>query len=147
MPTSKQLLGFKAEKIVTRQCKCPGCKRSGTLKRLPPNFKCADIICDFCGYLAQVKGVTSKQLLKCPARIAGAAWSVQSARMEAGIYFPLFVVLVAQNKSAVFFLAADLQDPTMFRPRRPLSPAAVRAGWRGFTYDLSAALDRVVRLA
>jgi len=28
------------------------CKREGTLRRLPANFKCADIICDFCGYRA-----------------------------------------------------------------------------------------------
>src|SRR5271165_6342847 len=43
---------------VTRECRCPRCKRSRTLVRLPANFKCADVICDFCGYLAQVKAVT-----------------------------------------------------------------------------------------
>ena len=34
---------------MVKSCSCPRCKRSDTLVRLPPNFKCADIICDFCG--------------------------------------------------------------------------------------------------
>jgi hypothetical protein len=67
--------------------------------------------------------------------------------MKAGIFFPLFIVMVSGTRSAVFYLSADLQSTDMFRPRTPLSATAVRAGWRGFVYDLSAALDRVVRVA
>lgn len=68
--------------------------------------------------------------------------------MASGIYFPLFVVLVnPKGKAAVYYLSADLQEPAIFRPRRPLSASAVRAGWRGFTYDLTLILDRVVRVA
>ena len=138
MPTSKQLLGAKAETIVTKRCGCARCKRTGTLRRLPTNFKRADVICDFCGYLAQVKAVSVRTLDRCPPKILGAAWGVQKARMASGIYFPLFVVLVnPKGKAAVYYLSADLQEPAIFRPRRPLSTSAVRAGWRGFTYDLT----------
>jgi len=58
--------------------------------------------------------------------------------MEAGIYFPLFLVLVEQEKAyMIYYLSADLQPETMFRPRKPLSSSARRAGWQGFLYDLS----------
>src|SRR5688500_16523552 len=86
MTTPNQQLGEKGERIVAGRCPCPKCKRSGTLKRLPVNFKCADVICDFCGYLAQVKAVSCEELSTCPRRILGAAWSVQKARMDSGIY-------------------------------------------------------------
>ena len=146
MATTKQLLGAKGEQIVAARCACPKCKRSGTLKRLPNNFKCADVICDFCGYLAQVKAVTCSDLDVCPPRVLGAAWSVQRERMEAGIYFPLFIVLVSNKRHSVYYLSADLQQPSMFVPRTPLSAGARRAGWQGYVYDLSAAGDRLVRL-
>lgn len=74
MPTDKQLLGKKGEDLVVRKCRCPRCKRKKTLKRLPANFKCADVVCDFCGYLAQVKTVTVKVVDRVPDRILGAAW-------------------------------------------------------------------------
>ena len=51
MATARQELGTFGEKHVAQQCACPKCKRSKTLVLLPPNFKCADLICDFCGYL------------------------------------------------------------------------------------------------
>ena len=147
MPTSKQLLGAKAEILVTKRCGCPKCKRAGTLRRLPTNFKCADVICDFCGYLAQVKGVSASSLEECPPKILGAAWGVQRKRMNAGIYFPLFVVLInSDGKASIYYLSADLQDRSIFKKRRPLSALAVRAGWQGFIYDLSLILNRVVRV-
>ena len=67
--------------------------------------------------------------------------------MESGIYFPLFVVLVdANRKYSIFYLPADVQQPSMFHPRAPLSLTAKRVGWQGFIYDLSNAEGRVVRL-
>ncbi len=138
MATSKQLLGDKGEKLVVKRCSCPRCKRARTLRQLPPNFKCADVICDFCGYLAQVKTISVKDVAKLPPSILGAAWRVQKERMDAGIYFPLFLVLIAGSKKSIFYLAADLQTPTLFSPRKPLSKNARRAGWRGFIYVLSA---------
>src|SRR5436305_2873551 len=119
MPTDRQLLGQKGEILVCRCCDCPRCKRKGPLKRLPPNFKCADVICDFCGYLAQVKAITTRFVDRVPDQILGAAWGVQAARMSAGIYFPLFIVLVAKRQYAIYYLSADVQTPTMFRPRIP----------------------------
>src|SRR5262249_45209163 len=101
------------------------------------NFRCADVICDFCGFLAQVKASNCIDLNKIPGSILGAAWSVQKQRMDAGIYFPLFLVLVSPaRKRAIYYLSADLQKPSMFKPRNPLSTKARRAGWQGFLYLL-----------
>ena len=138
MATARQALGSFGEERIVRECGCPRCRRAGTLVRLPPNFKCADVICDFCGYLAQVKAATVKAVDMLPRQVLGAAWAPQRERMEAGIYFPLFLVLAAADKAshAIYYLPADLQRPEMFKPRKPLSLTARRAGWTGFMYDL-----------
>lgn len=147
MPTSHQLLGARGETLVVKSCHCPKCKRKGTLKRLPTNFKCADVICDFCGYLAQVKAVSSENIETLPKRILGAAWSVQRERMSSGIYFPLFIVQVnSRKKYSIFYLSADLQTPEMFIVRNPLSQTARRSGWQGFVYNLANKMDSIVRL-
>jgi hypothetical protein len=124
--------------MVTR-LPCPRCKRDKVLRRLPPNFKCADIICDFCGYLAQVKTSTQKDVDVLPSSILGAAWGPQSERMASGIYFPLFIVLVTPNrrKRAIYFLPSDLQSESMFVKRQPLSQTARRAGWVGYLIKLN----------
>jgi len=138
MATQKQQLGERGEVLVTKKCACPKCKRAGTLKRLRTNFKCADLICDFCGYLAQVKTKTSADISRLPKTIPGAAWGVQKDRMDSAIYFPLFIVLVKEpRKFAIYYLPADIQFPEMFIPRKPLSTTAKRPGWQGFNYDLS----------
>src|SRR3954454_19856941 len=49
MATARQQLGEFGEQRVVKDCSCLRCKRPGSLLRLPPNFKCADVICDFCG--------------------------------------------------------------------------------------------------
>jgi hypothetical protein len=147
MATARQELGVFGEECVVRHCSCPRCKRLHTLVRLPSNFKCADVICDFCGYLGQVKSVTTIDINTVPKTILGAAWGPQKERMESGIYFPLFLVLVGANKKySIFYLPADVQQPTMFRARAPLSLTAKRAGWQGFIYDLRNAQSRLVRL-
>ena len=138
MKTSKQILGNKGERLVVKYCDCPRCKRAKTLKLLPPNFKCADIICDFCGYLAQVKTANIPDINKLPNTVIGAAWKVQEERKNSGIYIPLFLVQInPQKEFAVYYLPADLQSPEMFQPRNPLSATAKRAGWQGFMYDLT----------
>ncbi len=138
MATNKQALGERGESLVVKRCSCPRCKRSRTLRRLPPNFRCADIVCDFCGFLAQVKTSSRKDIDTLPSRLPGAAWGPQKERMDAGIYFPLFIVLVASSRSySIFYLSADLQPAKMFRPRKKLSADAKRAGWQGVEIDLS----------
>lgn len=137
MPTQKQVLGRWGETLVTKKFACPRCKRFYSLRRLPVNFKCADIICDFCGYLAQVKTVRVSDVSQTPSSLLGAAWEPQRARMKAGIYFPLFIVLRSGNRSAVYYLATEFQLPKMFRKRFPLSRSSRRPGWQGFRYDLS----------
>jgi type II restriction enzyme len=146
MQTERQVIGDFGETIVARSCACPKCKRPRTLKRLPKNFKCADLICDFCGYLAQVKAVSVRDHEVLPPVALGAAWEPQSERMASAIYFPLFLVLISGKMHSIFYLSADLQKPEMFKPRKPLSEKARRAGWRGFVYDLSEVKESSVRL-
>jgi Dam-replacing family len=137
MATAKQLLGSEGEKLVAKHCACPQCKKSTTLKRLPTNFKCADLICDFCGYLAQVKTANVKQLDPPPKEVLGAAWGPQKLRMDSGIYFPLYLVLKSPEGVAIFYLPTDFQNEKLFKPRNPLSITAKRAGWQGFMYVLA----------
>lgn len=148
MATVRQQLGEFGEQKVAKDCACPRCKRIGSLVRLPPNFKCADVICDFCGYLAQVKAATAVAVEVLPRQILGAAWEPQRERMEAGIYFPLFLVLATADRAryAIYYLPSDLQRPEMFKARKPLSAGARRAGWTGFLYDLAAVRSSFVRL-
>ena len=148
MATGKQQLGTLGEELVRRHCICPSCKRGKTIVRLPPNFKCADLICDFCGYLAQVKTKTEADITAIPETVLGAAWAPQEERNKAGIYFPLFLVLItdSQEEYAIYYLPADLQVPEMFEERRPLGPKARRAGWQGFRFRLGPYRSRFVCL-
>ena len=148
MPSDKKALGDWGERQVASNCACPKCKRSKTMKLLPTNFKCADLVCDFCGYLAQVKTAQVADVNVMPKQLLGAAWGPQRERMEAAIFFPLFVVLKAdtQKSWAIYFLSADLQTNEMFEPRRPLSETAKRAGWQGFLIRCDMVRDRFVRL-
>lgn len=147
MATEKQKLGDFGENLVVKTRDCPKCKNGRTLKLLPINFKCADVICDFCGYLGQIKTKNVKDINSVPKQVLGGAWKPQKERMEAGIFFPLFLVLVCESKYSIYYLSADLQTPEMFVARKPLSPNAVRAGWQGFYYDmLQVPKGAVVRL-
>lgn len=140
MATSKQKQGKYAEELVTRYCSCPRCKKDKTLKILPQNFKCSDIVCDFCGFLAQVKSKGVKDIEKIPSSILSAAWGPQKARMDAGIYISLYLVLLDKNDKKHFsirYLPSELQEYDMFVPRKKLSPTAKRKGWQGFNYKLS----------
>lgn len=147
--TEKQITGETGEKLVAATCACPKCKRSKTLKRLPTNFKCADLICDFCGFLAQVKACSVDDPASPPETVMGAAWAPQKERMDAAIYFPLYIVALERqgNGSAIYYLSADLQEPHIFEPRNPLSATARRAGWQGFNYRLTNIRERLVRLS
>lgn len=150
MTTEKQSLGNLGEQLVASKIGCPGCKKSGkNLRILPTNFKCADVICDFCGYLAQVKTKRANDIETLPRQIPGAAWRPQSERMEAGIFFPLFIVLVddSSRRKSIWFLPSDLQTKEMFAPRRPLGKGAKRAGHIMFNIDLRLALNAPTRLA
>jgi type II restriction enzyme len=148
MATSKQDLGNFGESYVAKNTSCPSCKQeSKTLRLLPTNFKCADLICDFCGYLAQVKSVTVKDIDELPKEILGAAWGPQKERMDSGIFFPLFIVTKdSKAKIGLYYLPRDLQTIQMFKPRKPLSVTAKRAGWQGYMIDLRLALSQPIRL-
>lgn len=138
MATSKQELGEQGEVLVASKCKCPRCNRTHSLKRLPANFKCADLICDFCGFLGQVKTSRKSDINKMPKTLLGAAWSSQKERMDAGFYFPFFMVLISpMKKYSIYYLAAEFQKPDLFIPRKPFSITARRAGWQGFYYELN----------
>ena len=145
MTTDKQKLGDWGEKFVAKKCSCPKCKKERTLKTLPKNFKCVDVVCDFCGYLAQVKTKTVKNIDSLPSSIPGAAWGPQKERMDAGIYFPLYIVLKTEKKNAIYYLPVDYQDEKIFVKRKPLSKDAKRAGWQGFNYNLSILEKGIIR--
>ena len=78
------------------------------------------MICDFCGFLAQVKSSNVKDINKLPSSVLGAAWRPQEERMNAGIYFPLYLVLVCKKEYSVFYLASDLQNKEIFVARKAL---------------------------
>jgi type II restriction enzyme len=146
METNKQKLGKYGEVAVSKIASCPKCEKTKTLKKLPTNFKCADIICDFCGFLAQVKTSNVKNVNILPNTILGAGWKVQKERMDNGIYFPLYLVLVNKKEFSIFYLAVNLQKDEIFLPRKPLSAEAKRAGWQGFMYNISKIKNDFVRL-
>ena len=148
MATEKQTRGEIGEKLVAKKCRCPKCKRSGTFKRLPANFKCADLICECCGFLAQGKAWAVNDITRPPDSVQGAAWHPQKERMDSAIYFPLYIVTISRDakKHAIYYLSADLQEPEIFEPRTPLGAEARRAGWQGFNYRISHIRERVIRL-
>jgi hypothetical protein len=140
--TARQKLGELGEKAVHDHVACPRCARLRHLSSLPRNFQCADLICKFCGYLAQVKTVTLKPgTTVLPTRILGAAWGPQHEQIVAGIYHGLFIVGWSEDDGLVlidYIPAHILQTaPAVFEPRSPLSATAKRAGWRGFMYNLN----------
>ena len=149
MSTEKQKLGDRGEQLIRKNFNCFICKRTKTLKPLIANFKCADLICDFCGYLAQVKTNNVDNVDIFPKQILGAAWAPQKERMDAGIYFPIFFVLISKknrNKFSISYLPADLQNERMFIKRTPLKPTARRAGWQGYLLDGEAIKSKMIRL-
>lgn len=142
MVSEKKTLGDAGEKLIAKLVICPKCKR-GDLRLLRQNFKCADLICEFCGFLAQVK---SKHVSQLPdqfnGNLLGGAWKPQEERMDAGIYFSLYIVLVDEDNryARIFFLPQELQTRDTFQPRKPLGENAQRAGWQGFNIVCSKAL-------
>ena len=78
MSTKKQATGEYGENLVVKHCSCPKCKRRDrTFKLLPTNFKCADVVCDFCGYMAQIKTANVGNIDDLPRTVPGAAWGPQ----------------------------------------------------------------------
>ena len=142
MPTARQDLGDRGEKAVAQHVPCPRCYKARHLTRLPKNFQCADVICRFCGYLAQVKAVSlAEGATELPDRILGAAWGPQHEQIMAGIYHGLYIAGFTPKGRLVridFVPPHVLQaSPQVFEPRRPLSTNAKRAGWQGFIYNLT----------
>jgi hypothetical protein len=117
---------------------CPKCKKTGwKLKQLGVNFRCADVICDFCGFVAQVKARDVKSAKERVQTVLGGAWRIQEEKISAGIYHPLYIVKLVQGKPvAIDYIAADFLKPEIYVPRRALSERARRKGWQGFYYDL-----------
>jgi len=142
MPTRHQALGEKGEIAVARLLACPRCNKPKHLTRLPPNFQCADVICKFCGFLAQVKATKLKgNETELPETILGAAWEPQHEQIIAGIYHGLYIVCYdsLDKLLRIDFIPAHILQvtPEVFQPRKPLSETARRAGWQGFMIRLN----------
>jgi hypothetical protein len=136
-PTPRQVTGDRGERAVIRRVACPRCNRTKQLAQLPRNFQCADVICKFCGFLAQVKTATvAVHAAGPPNTILGAAWRPQHEQIIAGIYQSLYIVGLtkAGRLVRIDYVAAHILQatPTVFAPREPLSQKARRAGWQGF---------------
>ena len=140
MATSKQQLGAKGERAVREKVSCPRCGRVRHLTPLQANFPCADLICKFCGFLAQVKTYTLKTPSNAlPTRIPGAGWKVQHEQIMAGIYHGLYLVGYRGKRLVrIDYVPAHILQgsPDVFEPRRALSAKAKRAGWLGFEYNI-----------
>jgi type II restriction enzyme len=141
MPTKHQSLGAKGEKAVSDHVACPRCNRMKHLSKLQKNFQCVDLICKFCGYLAQVKATTLEEGSdELPRKLLGPAWAPQHEQIIAGIYHGLFIVGFTPRIRLVFidYVPAHVLQacPEVFEPRNPLRSTAKRAGWRGFNYNL-----------
>jgi type II restriction enzyme len=141
MTTTRQQLGAKGEKAVNVHVPCPRCNKPRHLAPLPKNFQCADLICKFCGYLAQVKATTLKDgTSERPPRILGAAWGPQHEQITAGIYHGLYIVGFSTGGKLhwIDYVPAHIlqTSPEVFEPRAPLKDTAKRAGWQGFVYNL-----------
>lgn len=139
MATKQQALGKRGEAAVHDHVACPRCRRVYHLTPLPVNLQCADMICKFCGFLAQVKAVTVRGP-DLPERVLGAAWGPQHEQIMAGIYHSMFVArydatarLLSIDYVPAHILAAT---PSVFEPRPRLSATARRSGWQGFYYNL-----------
>jgi hypothetical protein len=144
MPTDRQSLGKRGEEAVCKMIACPRCNRPRQFRRLPTNFECADVICKFCGYLAQVKATrlpaSSTEL---PRRFLSAAWQPQHERIIAGIFHGLYLVSYRQNGKTLVridFVPPHVLKacPEVFAPRNPLSAQAKRAGWQGYYLNIDA---------
>jgi hypothetical protein len=139
--TVYQRHGRLAEKAVTRHCACPRCKKPfARLRSLRKGFRCADVICDFCGYLAQVKGISQKGKTT---TVRGSGWKAQEKRLDAGIYFPIFIVKLQDERPvSIHYIPADFLRREFFvkGKRRRVIKAGEPVGkprryWM-FNYDL-----------
>ena len=147
MPTDRQSRGNKGEVFIAKHMPCLKCKRHKTLKQLPNNFKCADLICDFCSHTSQVK-TFQKVTEGLPDTVLGAAWGPQIERMNSGIYHALWFVRVdtKDRVQEVWLLPSELQTQDLFQPRRPLSDTAKRAGWQGYLIDTKTFAPRITQI-
>jgi type II restriction enzyme len=103
------------------------------------------VICDFCGFVAQVKARAVKSPEDRVMQILGGAWGVQEEKIKAGIYHPLYIVKVVDEKPvAIDYISADFLTRDVYVPRNPLSAEARRAGWQGFVYDLTKLDEHVI---
>jgi type II restriction enzyme len=101
---------------------------------------CADVICKFCGFLAQVKATTNTPD-KRPTRILGGSWAPQHEQILADIFQSLFVVTLDHDglPHAIYYVPSHIlrAHPSVYKPRNPLPPTARRPNFRGFVYDLT----------
>ena len=96
-----------------------------------------------------MKASQVKDVYTIPNRVLGGAWGPTKERIDAGIYFPLYLVLVDKANpahSSIWYLSPDLQPPEMYVERKRLSENAKRAGWQGFQYDLKPVKSHFVKL-
>ena len=112
------------EEAVVRFVKCPRCNEKKLTRLVERGFPCVDVICKFCGFLAQVKS-TIGEVGERPTRALGANWEPQKKQILADIFHALYVVSVENGKANRIWYVPE----HMLR----VSPAAFEPG--NVTYD------------
>ena len=136
--TAQQTSGRLGELAVCRTVSCPRCGRP-RLSTLPRNFDCADVICRFCGFLAQVKSVTSADG-SWPTTLPGGSWPRQQEQIISGIFHALYVVAFAPSSRklvSIDYVPSHILQaaPDIYVPRKPTKPVGRTTPFLGFRYD------------
>jgi hypothetical protein len=137
-PTQQQLSGKLGEEAVCRTLACPQCSKR-RLSPLPTNFDCVDVICRFCGFMAQVKSISSRKGIW-PNTIPGGSWPRQHEQIIAGIFHSLFVVALepgTRRLVSIDYVPSHILRavPDAYVPRKPTKPLGRSTPFLGFRYD------------
>ena len=151
MATQKQKNGEFGEVYVKKHVYCPKCKsKKHTFVQLPSGFPCADLICNFCGYLAQVKTCYSSNTDQCPRMLPGAGWEPLAKRMTKNIFYPIYVVVRNRRDPmkdvSIFYIPAELQTSKMFIRSRASVVKKTKRVVKGVRFDLSKAIAEPLKL-
>lgn len=105
-------------------------------------FPCVDVICKFCGLLAQVKSTTATVNDR-PTRALGANWAPQKEQILRDIFHALYVVSIVRGEAErIWYVPAHMLrvNPAAFRPGGITRDGSNRLR-QGFSYDLRAIPD------
>jgi type II restriction enzyme len=134
--------GRLGEEAVVRHVACPQCGKRKLTRLVEPGFPCVDIICKFCGFLAQVKSTTAT-LSDRPTRALGANWAPQKEQILRDIFHALYVVSIVEGEAErIWYIPAHMLrvNPAAFKPGSVTRDGRNRRR-QTFSYDLGVIPD------